>query len=485
MTNIKFGEYVKEPQKKGYVNVRIGVFFDGTQNNRRNSQAGGREDGYTTTENDRLVYKNKSNKKDDSYTNDLSNVARKEYHYKESLKNYVGKIYIEGIGTNDLAGDSDKKLDHSGVAYGAGDTGIKKKAGKGCKEIIKKIQEFPTGFKIDTIVLDVFGFSRGAAAARHFVYDVKKNKPNIGFLESLLDDNKIDFLKIEIRFLGLYDTVSSFDPEASQLTLYPNFRNDVTELHLNELKARTIFHLTADDEHRENFMITKVRYAGAIDYFLPGVHSDIGGCYVHGMKERKQIMDTDNFPGGLSKEKHLKILNNDLNNLIAQGWVHRSETEAPNKWNETYLKRSKISNRYSFVTLHIMAEKVNKEYSDTINLANLTAFYKIPNGSEDKYFNLDLTKVKARLDEYIKGNKPKIQFYSRTQIEEFRKLLPIKKITEKRFDEIVGDYNMLIMLRNRYLHWNSEFGELGYAPHYKIDKVNLDVKRWRETAPNS
>ena len=60
-----------------------------------------------------------------------------------------------------------------GFAYGTGPTGITRRV----QQSFEKIQTMVSsdlGNRIPTIlVLNVFGFSRGAAAARHFVHKVK------------------------------------------------------------------------------------------------------------------------------------------------------------------------------------------------------------------------------------------------------------------------------------------------------------------------
>lgn len=486
MSNVVFSDYSPPPPPKGQIDIRIGIFFDGTQNNRSNTQAGGNEPGHKPTAEEKEIYNKYSNKEDDSYTNDLSNVARKEYWYKEDKSKYISKIYIEGIGTENSLGDKDKKLDHKGVAYGSGSTGVRAKVEKGCREALTVIKSLKGNFEINSITFDVYGFSRGAAAARHFVYEVCQTKPRNGFLGNLLNADQIKYESIKIRFLGVYDTVSSYDPNASETTTSPDFTNDVAELHLNTLKAQKIIQLAASDEHRENFMLTRVQLGGGTDYFLPGVHSDVGGCYTHNMSESKQIMDFDNIWGdGLDDEQYDTILNNDLNNLIEQGWFKRSEVTGPNSWHETFINRAKISNRYSFIPLHIMSEMTNKSYKDTIDIENIRKAYKIPNGTEDKYYPLDLTKVKKRLDAYMEGSAPFMAYYTNKQIEELRKQLAAKKITTEKFNMIVGDHNLLMDLRNRYLHWNSKFGAIGYRPNFTLDKTKLQVTRSRKMAPNS
>lgn len=532
-TNIQFGEYSppEDETKRGIVNITIGVYFDGTQNNRKNTQARIGEQGAEGTK----AYNKHSDKETDSYENDLSNIARMEIYYIKDDSKYISKVYVEGIGTEDLKADIDDVTNHRGVAYGAGSTGVRAKVKKGCGLTVDKVVGLSGDNDIDILTLDVFGFSRGAAAARNFVYEVTKEKykaivktvmvrktnnhrekpteekrkfddegnettrnefPKWGHLGILLEEKKIKVNRVNVRFVGLYDTVSSYDPISTEIDAYPNFDNDVEELHLNEMgrfnemkirKAKKIIQLAAADEHRENFMLTRVGLAGGIDYFLPGVHSDVGGCYTHNMSELdRQIMDLDNTLGdGLSDDDYDKILNNDLNNLISQGWFKEREVVRPNSWHETKINRKKISNKYSFVTLHILAEIVNNNYTKIIDLEGLTKKYKIPNGTEDEYYPLDLTKVKARLDDYISGKKGEMIYYTNKEIEVLRKQLKEGKMSTERFNTIVTDHNILIELRNRYLHWNSRFGEIGYKPNYTLDKKKLQITRKRAFAPGS
>lgn len=101
---------------------------------------------------------------DNSLMNDYSNVARMWQCCNESYA-----IYIEGIGTLDRQKDIS-----AGFQFGSGDTGIRGKVRRGCEELAKKIKLY-LPVKINGIIkvtLDVFGFSRGAAAARNFLYEV-------------------------------------------------------------------------------------------------------------------------------------------------------------------------------------------------------------------------------------------------------------------------------------------------------------------------
>jgi hypothetical protein len=512
-TNIQFGEYSPPPPPKGQIDIRIGVFLDGTMNNRTNTNARLGKEG------DKGNKAYKSYKGNDSYENDWSNVARLEKAYNDDFKKFISKVYIEGIGTDDFDRDSSYFTKGAGGAFGAGSTGIVAKVVKGCEKAVEQIQKLnKKNQTINTIYFDVFGFSRGATAARNFVYEITKAKydaekrwvtkddgsselektdshknstkldelPRYGHLGLKLTEAGLDVKKINVKvqFVGLYDTVSSYDPDTNGS--FKNFENDVEELHLNEIRrAVKIFQLAADDEHRVNFMLTSVKKAGGNEYSLPGVHCDIGGAYVHNAPDNVQLLDFDNTIGdGYSDDEWDTILNNDLNNLIAQGWYKEKEVVRPNSWHETYGNRPNISNRYSYIPLHIMAENANKLNEGMCKMDVLNGYYKIPNGKEDVNYPLDLTKVKARLDDYIVGSKPKMTYYTNWQIENFRKLLKEKKMSTEKFNLIVNDHNMLLELRNKYFHWSAKHGEVGLEPNFEfVNKFN--IRRFRKIDKNS
>ncbi len=514
--SIIFDNYTPPPPPKGTIDIRIGVFFDGTMNNRTNTNArlGTAEDKAKAAK----AYKNYGGG-NSSYENDWSNIARLETAYTENLGQFVSKVYIEGIGTEDYQNDSAYFTKGAGAAFGTGSTGIIAKVLKGCEKAVEKIGKIKNKEKINCIYLDVFGFSRGAAAARNFVYEVSKQRyypkeifvegavnkydghyikvddhnkptdlkilPKYGHLGLMLSKADIDVVqtKVKVSFVGLFDTVSSYSPNS---TTSGDFENDVAELQLNAIsKAKKIFHLVAADEHRVNFMLTSVKAAGGSEYVLPGVHSDVGGSYVHNKPDNVQLLDFDNTWGdGYLDEEWDKVLNNDLNNLIAQGWYTKGEVVRPNKWHETYGNRKSISNKYSYVPLHIMGENTNEFHKKTIDLDILNQYFKIPNGKGNETYPVDLTAVKVRLDNYIKGKKPLMKYYTNKQIEECRKQVAAKKITVEEFNLMANDHNMLYQLRNKYFHWSAKFGETGLEPNFEF-KDKFNIRRFRKTAKDS
>lgn len=117
----------------------------------------------------------------------------------------------------------------------------------------------------DTII-DVVGFSRGAAIALHFVNEVAE----IGFFPGR--DGKP--VAPRIRFLGLWDVVAAFGiPRDIGLLKFQRI-NLGWRLTLPPIVDHC-FHALALDERRESFRPTRV--AGGYEVWFRGVHSDIGG----------------------------------------------------------------------------------------------------------------------------------------------------------------------------------------------------------------
>lgn len=113
----------------------------------------------------------------------------------------------------------------------------------------------------------------------------------------------LDEIRLIVRFLGIYDTVSSygeigemggdFVEKKGVVHLADSyFTDDEVELNLQNMgTVQQIVHFIAKDEHRENFALTRVdtKYATKnhdgsdrlIEKNFPGVHCDIGGAYMN------------------------------------------------------------------------------------------------------------------------------------------------------------------------------------------------------------
>jgi uncharacterized protein (DUF2235 family) len=175
-----------------------------------------------------------------------SNVVR----FREAYTNQV--FYLEGVGTR--KGFIDKILG----AY----------TGAGAKiRLVEAMTQLNRNFEDGDHIVDIIGFSRGAATALHFANDIQKDKD-----------------RAEIRFLGLWDVVASFGIPGNDnnpgwtLTLPNNVRN--------------CYHAMALDESRGAFPLTRVRAAadglptsGRLqEVWFRGVHSDVGGSSPSGLR---------------------------------------------------------------------------------------------------------------------------------------------------------------------------------------------------------
>ena len=352
-TSNKFGNYSageEDKQPEGSVNIYVGMFFDGTGNNRFNSDTiyytelakqGGKikaesipaKASYTKVnkdvdkeENVKVEYTDR-----DSYWNPYSNVAKLFDLYKEIKENnytdpnnpeygkhFILKQYVEGIGTK-----RDKADDMEGSGLARGSWGVISRVEEGIKNLVKdQFKNISKDKKINKIVFDVFGFSRGATAARHFCNEVaKKVKTKLeqkrmpgdrvpiftgktyvsehagGLLGTELKKAgykpSAESFIIEIRFLGLFDTVISdmivkenmgykavfggvFLPILSFAPLAQEALKDI-KTNLSEIRIGKVFHIKAQTEWRKNFPFTPSEQGYTLG--MLGAHSDIGGGY--------------------------------------------------------------------------------------------------------------------------------------------------------------------------------------------------------------
>lgn len=499
----------------------FGVFIDGTMNNKYNTTARINwekkrlnENDTTYNEEDHLkVYAKKWQEVKDkkfnyrgdeyqyrygnvSYENELSNPAILFQNYSDKDID-IHKIYTEGMGTNTLADEQEKvakyKTDDAflGSGLGIGNAGIIDRVTRAVEQMAEKIKIDKTKEKINTITVDVFGFSRGSAAARHFIYEITSlpyhakqsgwdtiyytdhsdRKVNIdssegfmlpsnGYLGYLLTQKGITFNRLMLRFAGLYDTVAHHG--------YFQY-NDIKDLGLDSIsKAKTVIHMTAGDEHRYNFSLSRInRKNNHIELNLPGVHCDVGGSYIEGRPEGNAPNTTPD-PAG--------------EHIIAEGVVSRSSTSNPEaglklfreklieegwyKDNQIYLKgesnffktkytyslishRAYVSNQYSFIPLQMMCNYGVKNNLPFDN-SSLLKSHKFNNNSIFKDNVLFLNKIKGFLEAYAQ------------QVEEN----PTKELhyTIPKED--------LMQLRNHYLHYNAVVGLVNKPePHRKRGEI--------------
>ncbi|MBW3762720.1 DUF2235 domain-containing protein [Aeromonas veronii] len=279
---------------KGYqlTTLRIGVFFDGTSNNTFNHEKGKnaleaalakcspQEQAVLLEQCFEGTLPGGLN---NSEKNDVTNIGKAHRLYLPPTETTpTVAVYVEGIGT--AKGQDDTK---AGAGADKGETSSSSRVEQACRtQIVAKIKEQlseiqPSIECIHKVEFDVFGFSRGASAARQFVNRIDQkgdhplveamaNAPDIplkaGFDWSSRDD-------VRIQFVGLFDTViSSYLWGKRSVTLAPDC-------------AERVVHIIAADEWRYHFDLTRIKNMASdlpatfTEVIIPGAHSDIGGGY--------------------------------------------------------------------------------------------------------------------------------------------------------------------------------------------------------------
>lgn len=153
-------------------------------------------------------------------------------------------LYLDGVGAGvSLAGHL------AGGLFGAGEGGKVATA-------MSYLLSHP-----DDAVLDVVGFSRGAATALDFANRVHGETTRT------------------IRFLGLWDTVAAFG--VANLGFYFSKLTFGHHLYLPPDRVQHAYHALALDERRPSFKPTRLN--GAQEVWFTGVHTDVGGSGAIGL----------------------------------------------------------------------------------------------------------------------------------------------------------------------------------------------------------
>jgi hypothetical protein len=240
-----------------------------------------------------------------------------------------------------------------------------------------------------------------------------------------------EITKIEVRLAGLFDTVASF-----REGLF--IGNETWLLSLDAVKhAKKVLQLASADEHRKTFSLTNIISKGGEQYFLPGVHSDIGGGYADGEVESQVIFK------GSPQDAEL-----DMKRLMEAGWylagqIHKedfySTPAGPHGMamkpvvtsSHLHVARPKLPTAYCIIPLKIMAEFLK---SDGIEL-------------NDKYQN--------KIDQI--DNSPELKFIHDRVMAEYT-------------SATTADYWIsrndpwLKYARNRYLHFSAHYESIGMGP---------------------
>lgn len=129
------------------------------------------------------------------------------------------------------------------------------------------------------IRLSVFGFSRGAAQARVFANWF------LDMCRAASGSATLGGLTVDFDFLGLFDTVASVGLANSTLIADGHMEWADAERNLRiPAEVRRCVHLVAAHEVRRSFPLDSISVGGVLDarhleVVYPGVHSDVGGGY--------------------------------------------------------------------------------------------------------------------------------------------------------------------------------------------------------------
>lgn len=184
---------------------------------------------------------------------DLSNVRKFFLAYDQ---NQNGRAwYMNGIGRD----DPDSGIEGGWVQQGNGATGYER-VGYMLEQLdnYMKNNAFAKG---ELVQLDIVGFSRGAAMARDFANKVTQRLANNAYKGSKA-------CGIELRFLGLWDSVAQFGLNGAGNGLW---QLDVP------VDVKHVFHAVALNEHRDLF--PGERISRGVERGFIGSHADIGGSY--------------------------------------------------------------------------------------------------------------------------------------------------------------------------------------------------------------
>ena len=293
--------------------IQVGIFFDGTGNNR--------------------------DEDDPKWAQ--SNIVRLSKAYLDDSKRNVSKIYVPGLGTKceeiDELGEStfggafgsggegrllialcslvdkiydsilgetwassdaviaicrprrflrsdSRLLDKFSISESLNGSSLSEKVDFFRQQILKLEQKMAAQARpvVKEIALDIFGFSRGATTARVFCH----------WLRKITRGGKIAGIPVHYRFLGLMDTVASVGIWNGVAGAIFNQTGGHTEWapaqHLLILpEVKNCIHMVAMHEIRKNFPLDQVAVGDVMpenchEFAYPGSHSDVGGGYAPG-----------------------------------------------------------------------------------------------------------------------------------------------------------------------------------------------------------
>jgi type VI secretion system secreted protein VgrG len=355
------------------ITLRIGLFFDGTGNNQSNAAATERcrrqdLETFSSEELESIAATCKqygfgefdgsafNSAPNNSYGNAPSNVAYLFQLYPDNAVDGISaeaktayiKAYVEGIGTR--SGGKDATV--IGQGLGQGETGVVARVKEVPDLVAKQLSSFHQtnpGIVIQRIEFDIFGFSRGAAAARHCANEVLK--PGRGLFSELLRGGLSGLLRdfdsaadVCINLVGLFDTVAAIsDPLHGDFSPGDDVNRGVN-LYLPPDCARQVIQLQALDEYRADFSLNQVHHTH-LQIGLPGAHSDVGGGYLPRAREKLWMTQPckASVPDGQRVESHAAWVRAEADaKVLRESSVARDGNVAVKAWPAATNPRGKV-----------------------------------------------------------------------------------------------------------------------------------------------
>lgn len=298
--------------------ISVGIFFDGTGNN-----------GVNALSSDKPLNNN------ESYHGAFTNI------YK-LYQSFIGneKIYIEGIGTVSGAEDSNFAMTTcANPPYGKGYASDDK---------LQKAENF-----VQKIINDegaeyhfyLYGFGRGGMLARTFSHWLYSHYA---------------FVRIQVKFLGAFDTVESKPFNTYDLSVPYQVENVLHICAVNE--CRFFFPLTGLFENSKMMQDYKFQNNTSVwkEIFVPGAHADIGGGYLEGPQSvyiSTDFASTDDLLHYIQNIRSRKT--NPEENNIWKTLLSEFGVERKGAFSKAYVCRERVYNELSKLYGKLMLQETN------------------------------------------------------------------------------------------------------------------------------
>lgn len=466
---------------------------------------------------------------DGSFTNGETNINRLYKLYNgNDIKTKTDlapvtrfKVYASGSGTSDVFKNEHYKSDSLiGLGLGIGDTGVKAHIIYTCQKIAKQLR-IASIFNIDELILDTFGFSRGAASARHFVcsivdkYKITKEKDKRKYTLDTKDkedifscffekekglytrvgnkvyfnplrvdkeqvtikkgetqeivknpyykEEQINIESISFRFVGIYDTVTHYGVKQS---------NDHEDLNIdfskdgNDKKFGHVAHIMAEDEYRYNFDTYSIFKKNYNNHFNINDNQNLEEFIIPGAHA--------DVGGGYNEEPELIYLGSSTSSMTIV-------KKRINSWNSKYSWLSDI-NPKEITTKLFLNKKDLKDKKDGFYITfqdmskhNVNSFYHIymyKKMVSNKYEHVCLklmydkaTKDKDNL-EFVPLTSPTSDYKIDKKLTKvYNKLISLQKVSD--------DKEVYLELKEDYIHHSSQISDLVNKPSME-NKSKMD-----------